>query len=150
MNNSITIIKKMKRLTFVLLVLSACLLLPACKKENADIDAHYITRVVIRDPYGITSTKDRHDIKMLISAINKAAPDATFDLKPKIVLIELYFNDRLAYILKSNESFFTIEDTQYREKTGAFEDAVSAIRNERREKSVKSKLDYLQTKIKKI
>ncbi len=139
----------MKRLSFPLIILT-CLLLAACKEENASIDPRTITCVVIRDPYGAASTRDRHDIKTLISAINKAVPDGRFDERPKITAIELYFNDKPAYTIRSNKCLFNIEEIQYYEKTGAFADAVSAIRNQRREKSVESKLDYLQEKIKKI
>lgn len=140
----------MKRLTFPILGIFACLLLGACKENHPDIDPHTITRVIITDSYGSISTKNRHDIKTLISTMNKAVPDDRPRYDPKITTIELYFNNKPAYTIKANKSFFNIEEIQYFEKTGAFEDAVSAIRNSRREKSAQDKLDYLQEKIEKI
>lgn len=140
----------MKRLTFFIPIILACLFLSACKENNLDINPHSITCVVIKDSYGSILTKDRNDIKALLYAINKAVPDPRSSDTPKITTIVLYFNDKPVYTLKSSKSLFNIQETQYCEKSGAFEDAVSAIRNSRRQTAVKSKLDQLQEKIKKI
>ncbi|MFH1692133.1 MAG: hypothetical protein ABIC68_06185 [Candidatus Omnitrophota bacterium] len=140
----------MKRLTFAASIVFVCLFLTACKENYLDINPHDITRVVIRDSYGSITTKDRTDIKALLRAINKAVPDPQFSDTPKITTIQLYLNNRLAYTLVSAKSLFNLEETQYCEKTGAFDDAVSAIKNRRRAKAMRSKLDQLQQTIEKI
>lgn len=91
----------MKRLSLLLLIL-ACFILNSCKEYHLDIDPHEITRVVIKDQYGFISTKNRKDIKKLISAMNKALPNPVPGDNPKMTVIELYLNNKLAYSIQAS------------------------------------------------